>query len=132
LVNPITPASNTGSPFSQHLDSRADPQLPIISANDSLRLSSHLGINTHDTTPTWVSSEVNDCVHVLSGLLFHRGYQESMIGSELSHWPRRGSRQHIGPTSSIILISFNANAIFFTMRLQKRPSRWTTRHVLEC
>uniref|UniRef100_A0A5K3FB85 Secreted protein n=1 Tax=Mesocestoides corti TaxID=53468 RepID=A0A5K3FB85_MESCO len=30
---------------------------------------------THDTTtPTWLSSEVNGCVHVLSDLFLHRGY----------------------------------------------------------
>uniref|UniRef100_A0A5K3FDU5 Ovule protein n=1 Tax=Mesocestoides corti TaxID=53468 RepID=A0A5K3FDU5_MESCO len=35
----------TRIPFSQHVASRADPQLPLISANDNLQLSSHLSLN---------------------------------------------------------------------------------------
>uniref|UniRef100_A0A5K3FTB0 Uncharacterized protein n=1 Tax=Mesocestoides corti TaxID=53468 RepID=A0A5K3FTB0_MESCO len=82
LVNPITPASDTGSLFSQHGASLADPQLPLIRTNVYPGLSSHLGINTH-ATPTWWSSEVSGCVHVLSYLFLHRGYQGFVIGPGL-------------------------------------------------
>uniref|UniRef100_A0A5K3FM79 Uncharacterized protein n=1 Tax=Mesocestoides corti TaxID=53468 RepID=A0A5K3FM79_MESCO len=48
--------------------------------NIYLGLSSHMGLDTPHTTPTWLSSEVNGCVHALSGLFLHRGYQGNVIG----------------------------------------------------
>uniref|UniRef100_A0A5K3G1L7 Taste receptor type 1 member 1 n=1 Tax=Mesocestoides corti TaxID=53468 RepID=A0A5K3G1L7_MESCO len=45
-LNPVAPSSDTGFPFSQHVASRADPQLPpLIRMNSYLGLSSHLGLD---------------------------------------------------------------------------------------
>uniref|UniRef100_A0A5K3ETP9 Lysosomal trafficking regulator lyst n=1 Tax=Mesocestoides corti TaxID=53468 RepID=A0A5K3ETP9_MESCO len=45
LANPVTPASDTGSPFLQHVVSRADPQFSLILTNIYSELSSHLGLD---------------------------------------------------------------------------------------
>uniref|UniRef100_A0A5K3FMC7 Uncharacterized protein n=1 Tax=Mesocestoides corti TaxID=53468 RepID=A0A5K3FMC7_MESCO len=58
-------------PFSQHVASRADPQLSPIRTNIYPGLSSYLSIDPY-TTPTWLSSDANGCIHVLSGLFLHR------------------------------------------------------------
>uniref|UniRef100_A0A5K3FHA8 Peptidase A1 domain-containing protein n=1 Tax=Mesocestoides corti TaxID=53468 RepID=A0A5K3FHA8_MESCO len=97
------------SPCSRIINSR------LIRSNFYLGFSSHLGLDvgssmtpllkykctganaTHDTTtPTWLTSEVHGSVHVRPCLFLHRGYQGSVIGPELIHWPRRGSRPHAG------------------------------------
>uniref|UniRef100_A0A5K3FML0 Secreted protein n=1 Tax=Mesocestoides corti TaxID=53468 RepID=A0A5K3FML0_MESCO len=48
-------------------------------------LASHLGLDV-SASPTWLSTEINGCVHVHSSLFLHRGYQGSVIGPRLIQW----------------------------------------------
>uniref|UniRef100_A0A5K3FJX5 Bac_rhamnosid6H domain-containing protein n=1 Tax=Mesocestoides corti TaxID=53468 RepID=A0A5K3FJX5_MESCO len=84
-LNSVTPSSDTGFPFARHVASRADPQLTLIRTTIYLGLSSHLGLDD-TTTRTWLRSEVNGYVHVLSDLFLHRRYQGNVIGPGLIPW----------------------------------------------
>uniref|UniRef100_A0A5K3FCG8 Pentatricopeptide repeat-containing protein n=1 Tax=Mesocestoides corti TaxID=53468 RepID=A0A5K3FCG8_MESCO len=105
-LNPVAPASDRGFPFSQHVASREDPQIRLISAIDYLRLSSNLGLDvsasthlrykctrvhpTHDTTtPTWLSPEVNGCVPsspVFSSSRVSGKHNRARVNSVVAAW----------------------------------------------